>query len=285
MYNHIPALYTAKPTLADLYSADSTLFNTISLPQNMVDAGANLILPGVLLQKFGTLETIFTTSTEAKAGFQLWSLSNVPNWGKLWAALTADYNPIENYSMMEQMTNDTTVHQYGKTSTRTDNLSHTRTGTDTRTDNLSHTRTGTDTRTDNLTETETPNETNVTDSGVFGFNSATAVDDTTETATRTGTNTTANTGTQATQYNTTDADTGTQATQYNTTDADTGTQATADTGSDTDTRNYRLTRSGNIGVTTSQQMIESEIKLRGPEGNVFEIIALQFQTAFCVSVW
>ena len=32
-------------------------------------------------------------------------------------------------------------------------------------------------------------------------------------------------------------------------------------GSDTDTRNYTLTRAGNIGVTTSQQMIESERNL------------------------
>lgn len=37
-----------------------------------------------------------------------------------------------------------------------------------------------------------------------------------------------------------------------------GTQSNTENGSNTDTRNYRLTRSGNIGVTTSQQMIEAE---------------------------
>lgn len=41
----------------------------------------------------------------------------------------------------------------------------------------------------------------------------------------------------------------------------TGTQTHVDSGSNTDTRNYTLTRKGNIGVTTSQQMIESERKL------------------------
>lgn len=40
-----------------------------------------------------------------------------------------------------------------------------------------------------------------------------------------------------------------------------GTVADVETGTNTDTRNYLLTRSGNIGVTTSQQMIESERKL------------------------
>ena len=40
--------------------------------------------------------------------------------------------------------------------------------------------------------------------------------------------------------------------------AETGTDTNAESGTDTHTRNYTLTRHGNIGVTTSQQMIESE---------------------------
>lgn len=40
-----------------------------------------------------------------------------------------------------------------------------------------------------------------------------------------------------------------------------GTQSNTESGSNTDTRNYTLTRSGNIGVTTSQQMIEAERNL------------------------
>ena len=50
-------------------------------------------------------------------------------------------------------------------------------------------------------------------------------------------------------------------TNYNISESDTGTQSTADTGRDTSTRNYELERSGNIGVTTSQQMIERERNL------------------------
>lgn len=42
------------------------------------------------------------------------------------------------------------------------------------------------------------------------------------------------------------------------TTSETGTESHAETGSDTHTRNYDLRRTGNIGVTTSQQMIESE---------------------------
>ena len=60
------------------------------------------------------------------------------------------------------------------------------------------------------------------------------------------------TGTQTT------VTTGTNETEYDLTETQTGTQGNVMGGSDTETRNYRLTRSGNIGVTTSQQMIESE---------------------------
>ena len=283
-------------------------------------------------------------------------------WEKLYNTFNLEYNPIQNYDMVETMRNDETIHAYGRTDTRTDNLSHvtdrtdetTHNTTDTRTDNLSHvtdrtdeiTHNTTDTRTDNLShaktgtdETEydisevtTPNLTNNTDNSVFGFNSVAAVGSDSSASTATGTNTVDKTGTETKTYNLTDRDTGTQATaktgtettdiditetstgtqataktgtettdiditetstgtqttaktgkdttdvditETNTgtqttaktgkdttdvdiTQTDTGTQTNAATGRDVDTRNYQLTRQGNIGVTTSQQMIQSE---------------------------
>lgn len=155
------------------------------------------------------------------------------NWRKQWETLSFEYNPIENYSMVEQMTNDRTVDQYGRTRTRTDNLQHTKTGTEQ--------------NTPNVTETKTPNLTTMDNNSVYGFNSTDAVPSDAETRQETGTSSTARTGTDTVTYNTTDADS--------------GTQTDADGGSDTRTRNYSLTRSGNIGVTTSQQMIESERNL------------------------
>lgn len=46
-----------------------------------------------------------------------------------------------------------------------------------------------------------------------------------------------------------------------TTETETGTDSRTHTGTDTETLKYDLTREGNIGVTTSQQMIESERNL------------------------
>lgn len=253
--NHIPSLYSPKPTLATLYAEDNTLFSTMQFPTGIEAATVGQFL----LMRYGSLETIYKEAAEAKAAFALWSTIMLPNWSKMWAALQTAYEPLENYSMLEIMTNDTTVKQYGKSTTRTDNLAHAKTGNDT--------------TTPNLTETETPNTTDTRETGIFGFNTPAAgpaAGDGTETARKTGTNTTVTTGTNRTDYNTTESDT--------------GTQTMADSGSDTDTRNYRLTRSGNIGVTTSQQMMESEMEVRS-KWNMYEIIGVGFQREMCVSVW
>lgn len=187
------------------------------------------------------------------------------NWGEMWETLSYEYDPIENYSMTETMLDDETVIEYGKTHTRTDNLNHAKTGTETQTPNTTDTRTPntTDTETPNTTETHTPNTTTETDRGVYGFNSVTDIPADTQTQTQTGTNTTTRTGTNTITHTGTDTltRTGQDTLTYNTNDVDTGTQTDADTGSDTHTRNYTLTRSGNIGVTTSQMMIESQRNL------------------------
>lgn len=218
-------------------------------------------------------------------------------WDKEYATLSYQYDPIENYSMIEQMTNDTNVTTYGKHDTMTDDLTHTKTGTEQvapltselTTDNLSSARTVnltdgntknlTDTRTADLEDERTANLTDTTSVSRYGFNSAVAVpsDSTTEThtgtdtTTHTGTDTTTHTGTDNTTHTGTDstsntgtrtvARSGTDTTTYNTTDRDTGTRGNVSSGSDQSVRNYTLTRSGNIGVTTSQMMIQSEREL------------------------
>ena len=261
-------------------------------------SGDKIISPVVEKVKVGDALTELEKTVIATSIFAVCGL----NWEKQWETLSFEYNPIENYRMTETMSDDETVTEYGKsttrtdnlthrktgtetgdideTDTRTDNLTHGKTGTETRTDNLTHGKTGLETRTDNLTDTTTPNLTTNAANTVHGFNSSTGVPSDSQTSTETGTNTETHTGTEQKQYNLSetdtgteqkqynlsDTDTGTQATvrkgtdetTYNTTENDTGTQSTLDGGSDTQTRNYELTRSGNIGVTTSQQMVESE---------------------------
>jgi hypothetical protein len=50
-----------------------------------------------------------------------------------------------------------------------------------------------------------------------------------------------------------------------------------------DGEQYASTVSGNIGVTTSQQMLESELKIR--EWNLYDHIADLFVTEFCIAIY
>lgn len=171
------------------------------------------------------------------------------NWNREYAVLSFDYNPIENYSMTENMTNDITEIEHGHVLTRELDTTDERTPnvTEERTDDLTHGKTG--------TETTTPNLTSTTDNGITGFNSAVDV--------HTGETQTTNTGTNEIEYNTSNTDSGKVTTTTTGTDTTTQSGSITDTnsGKDTHTHNYELTRSGNIGVTTSQQMAESEISL------------------------
>ena len=99
----------------------------------------------------------------------------------------------------------------------------------TRTPNLSEKKTGDDTLTP-TTETKQTNK-------VAGFNSSTLV-----------------TSGESTVLGVS----GTNKTTYNNTLATTGSDASEDSGKDTTTHTYKFKRTGNIGVTTSQQMLESE---------------------------
>lgn len=199
------------------------------------------------------------------------------NWAKEYATLSAQYDPIQNYKMVEELANDTRVIEYGRNHTRTDNLEHTKTGTETqapnttetRTDNLNHGKTGTETQTPNTTETRSPTLTRNVTNSVYGFNSSTASPADMQAETQGGNEQVTRTGSDTLTHNVNETQTGTQQTQrtgqetltHNVTDADTGTQTYRDSGEDTETRNYTLTREGNIGVTTSQQMLESERNL------------------------
>ena len=216
-------------------------------------SGEKYISPLVNKVKAGL--TLTTEEINKLAGV-IYTMNHV-NWEREWNTLFEDYDPITNYSMIEQMTNDTTVNQYGRGHTRTDNLSNKTTGSDTVTDTV----TGNDTVTTGKSGSDvtTPNVTTNDTTSVYGFNSSSAVNSGAGSSSTTGSTTTTygTTEIDTTRHNTTDTETVT----HNTTNTNTGTVTDTDSGSDSHTRNYRLTRSGNIGVTTSQQMIQSEREL------------------------
>jgi len=175
------------------------------------------------------------------------------NWNRLYEVfIESEYNPIDNYSMTEEGT-DT------NTNTRTDNLTHGTTNT--RTNDLTKSESLTTSGTDETKVQSDFTTSQSSESGVqtYGFNSTSPVNQ----------NDTSGTVTSATKGSADDNKTTTTKNGQNTdTITDTGTVTDKGTATDTGTVKddgtitHKLTRSGNIGVTTSQRMITAELELR-----------------------
>ena len=185
------------------------------------------------------------------------------NWSKEYATLSAEYNPIENYSMVEQMTNDKTEIEYGRTDTSTSNNERSIVGSESHIHNISDKTSGSTSETKSGSEVRRPiqkQENNVyaftsPQNGVGKAKTSEVINSGTDT---TDYNDVKNVTTQNNEIKTTGSDT----TQYNDRkDIDAGGSSNTASGKDTHTRNYRLTRSGNIGITTSQMMLQSEREL------------------------
>lgn len=156
-------------------------------------------------------------------------------WKHIWDALNTAYNPLENYSMLEERTPDITK----ETSIDT---------TDERTPNITKTTNGTGT-------TSTDSQT-----GIFGFNSP--------------------------QSNPSGTIDGNQTdTITDRTETETGTDTTTKGGTITDTESGKetLERSGNIGVTTSQQMLQSEFEVR--KYDFYKEIYKDIDSILCLKIY
>lgn len=171
----------------------------------------------------------------------LWAMFGI-QWTRLWSTMKlAEYDPLTNYQMQETM-------EGTENSTRTPDLTKGDTGT--------VQTTGQDKRTPNLTKANTgtvKNEgsgTSTNQNGIWGFNSSTSVPSDMSDGTATNENTTTGnlseteTGTDTTDRTSTDT--------YNRSYTETGTDTTAGTSS------RKLTRTGNIGTNTFQNLLQQE---------------------------
>ena len=186
------------------WTAPANLLDLDYYGNNSGDKIASPLLSKMLEAGDGTLDAV----AQAKLALVVYHKYNA-NWAKRWAALQAEYNPLENYSMEETETEDTTnTGTVGNVSTLTGSASR------------------------NNTE-----ETDATiDKSVYGFDSSQASPSESETD------------------------------HSETTATETSTESQSGNNTRTDnlagTRDRTLTRSGNIGVTTSQQMLQSELDIR-----------------------
>lgn len=192
-----------------------------------------------------------------------------------------EYNPIENYNMTESESGSMDKGQQVDTTLHGHQLQRTHANSDTLTLATTDGKQTSATISGSSGSTEGARSDSTTKS-VYGYNSATAVpsesdsfskgsqeNSATSSSTSSGSETLQRTGTEATSH------TGTI------TDANSGTD-TMTSGTRKDTHARSLTRSGNIGVTTAQQMIESEREVAN--FSFLKILTEDLINAFCLGV-
>ena len=259
----------AKITLIGLenyLNPDQSLFDKMTLPED-IDKDT---LIGSILMRCQEFELLYSDPYFMQDAISIWSRKNYRTFDKWVKALNIEYDPLYNYDRTEE---------YTDTHSGSFNNSRNESGTNgnTRTDNLSqsddHTRTDNLTMTNNLSDTNdvtlTHSEKAYNDSNYVG----TTQDVTDQDESHTGTVT--NTGTQRTAGTTTNTGTVTDSGNFSSNAGANGTD------NYTDIHNARLF--GNIGVTTSQQMLQSELDIA--HWNLYEHIADLFCQEFCVMVY
>lgn len=198
------------------------------------------------------------------------------NWTKVWEAFKTKYNPIENYNMQETIdrtkTNDRVV---GRDKDFTSNVDGTETETGEQDDTQNVTgETGSNSTTDSngtssLEHGETVARTAQSDSFIFAFNSyeksptSSQIEEGSDTHSGTDTTTTIDHSETSTTGTSKTDSIGKTTTSRDLVSKDVRVDKEAENITDTDDEkeNQQLTRAGNIGVTTTQQMLQQEFEL------------------------
>ena len=240
----------ATMTTYGLYNYDPTLFDKLRVPQGI---DKQTVINQIILDTW-ELELLYPTPNFLKNAIGFWSDTNQDIWQKLWDSEHFDYNPIWNVDG-DIYEDGTAFKNRAGNNSETGLGSETQTGTDYRnkagnnaeTGSGSETETGTDFRNKagNNTETETDDVTNT--QSVKGFNSSSWAEH---------------------EQNVTDDDR-----------SKTGSFSEGETGGDS--RHTR--RTGNIGVTTTQQMIREEREV--DQFSTIKFISQSFKKQFCLLVY
>lgn len=233
-------------SILGLYNYDSGLFSEMVYPSGFT-ADEKQTVVGNILAECAELECLFPDTDTLKTMIGLWSKLNISVWERIFTASKLEYNPIENYNRteLETISDDRTDTHSG------DDINQS-SGSDSQNISNSNTSTnsGTDTNTNSIqaydTNTFQPHDKSELQHG----------------------------------HVVSDSGTGSVATTFGKKDTFTHGEKIVHEGDIT--RNNHT--SGNIGVTTSQQMLEQEIEVSA-KLNVIKMIVDSFKERFCLLVY
>ena len=281
-------------TVMGLYNYDPTLFANMEFPTGFTTQDADNLINSIIMET-AELEVLYNSPVFMKSIIGVWSKKELPTWNRIYAAAQAEYNPIENYDRQETSSDTSTAsRQHSGTDTTTN------TGTDTVTNSGKDTTqlSGTDTSSTTLdndvsrggTDSTRYSGSDVTTNRVAGFDSNTLVNKEDSTTAFGKVESITHGETIATDETVTGSLTHGQkselthghveATQHGLTQAMQHGEKIEDSTSNSHSSRIH----GNIGVTTSQQMLEQELEV-APKLNITNYIVDSFKKRFCLLVY
>lgn len=300
----------ANLSIMGLYNHDSTIFDYMAFPEDFTTEQKETVRDNILVE-CAELECLYPNPTVMKNIIGIWSKKEVPYWDRMYKAALLEYNPIENYRRSEtENISDGKTEQHSGSDVNTSGGSDTnaKTGTDTfaasgsdsirKTGTDTNAASGQDSSSGSSNSSDTNSGTDTTTNKIAGYDAvAPVIHDLSDivhghvvTNAASGTNTQTYGKTDTLTHNTTDT------TTYGKTDTETLNTLETITHGKTDTLQHgeqiqhtgssarSLLAYGNIGVTSSQDMLTQEIEL-AKIINVIPIIVESFRNRFCLLVY
>lgn len=277
-------------TIMGLYNYRDGLFENMRFPEGFTADDKALTINNILLD-CAELELLYPSWDMMHTVIPMWSGIELPVWERIYRASQEEYNPIENYNRTEISTvSHEKTEQHSGTDTKTVSGTDTEanTGTDTLTVNRSETHSGKDSTEYDATRTDADTGHNITENSITAYDSGNLYLHDKSDLSLGKTTTETDIGTSELTHGETIANTGTEATQHghNINRTSSGSESIGH-GEKIDDSGEVTTEShisGNIGVTTSQQMLEQELQI-APKLNIIHIIADSFKQRFCLLVY
>ena len=245
-----------------LYNYDNTIFDLMYYPDGFTDDEKQTVRDNILIE-CAELEVLYPNPDVMKNIISIWSRKELPYWNRVYKAAQLDYNPIENYRRNESevIKDDRTVQHSG-----TDKAYQT--GSDTLR------RTGEDITEVESSGNDTASGNDTTDHKITGYDSNTLVPNTQDKTTYGKKIDTTSEGIQTVKYGSVETEN-----INNVNNMIHGEQINHGGSTDRAVLAY-----GNIGVTTSQEMLTQEMEV-AKIINVMQIIIDSFKNRFCILVY
>lgn len=261
-------------SILGLYKYDPNIFANMNVPSGM---SKDRVIDSILLE-CADLEILYPSSDIMKIAITAWAASEQKTWNKLWYTMNAEYNPLWN---VDADITETETGERNRTGLGSDSGSGSKTDTGTNTETRNRSGEGENTQTETQDNSGSGSESATDTRSVKGYNSTAWSES--EKNVHSGNN----------SWDEDRSDSISASNEWSDTDTLTGrntlTESTTLTNenewSDSDEHEITRTtrRTGNIGVTSSQQLMLAEREVA--MFNVTDYIVASFKKRFCIMVY